>query len=104
MLKKEKKRAAEAISQLERHGQAPMPRPASTQSDGPVSNGHGQQTSSRMAAGFAAGEGRAQRERAPSLDAVDSRKPSTRENSSDFEEKAKKKICKLLICIGAHQC
>ena len=115
MLKKEKKRAADAVSQLERVGSSG--RPTSTHSDGPVSNGHSQPHGhaqphghtqphghgghghghSRMAADFAGGEGTSHRRRASSVDDGNPRRAGPRENSSDFEEKTKKKICEWFL-------
>lgn len=91
MLKKEKKRATDAINQLDQTGGG---HPGSTYSEGPSLNGH-EHKSSRMAAGFAGGESNHQRRRASSMDAGLSGKQSKKSDSrepSDIEEKTKKKI------------
>lgn len=103
MLKKEKKRATDAINQLDQTGGG---HPGSTYSEGPSLNGH-EHKSSRMAAGFAGGESNHQRRRASSMDAGLSGKQSKKSDSrepSDIEEKTKKKICMfgvlLHICLS----
>ena len=87
MLKKEKKRAADAVGQLDRLGQTPNARPGSSYSEGGLTNGHSKFVTER--------EDQGSDKRTASVNMGHNKSHTTKERAtSDIEEKTKKKICK----------